>query len=138
MELVKTYKVKKSSRNKLTKKQLTELRSHKYFLFERSWRQLIERLKYLDALCRTNTDLYKYDMERIENLYNIANKCFCKELYCIGMENEIMPDMICTKRESRSVKLSIMTGEAIMMDWLKIRQHFNVKVCCFIFKPINK
>lgn len=116
MELTKTYKVKKSSRNKLTKKQLTELRSHKYFLFERSWRQLIERLKYLDALCRTNTDLYKYDMERIENLYERANKCFCKELYCIGMENKIMPDMICTKRENRSVKLSIMTGEAVMMD----------------------
>ena len=116
MQLVKTYKVKKSSRNKLTKKQLTELRSHKYFLFERSWRQFIERLKYLDALCRTNTDLYKYDMERIENLHKIANKCFCKELYWLGIENKIMPDMICTKRESRSVKLSIMKGEAIMMD----------------------
>lgn len=116
MQLVKTYKVKKSSRNKLTKKQLTELRSRKYFLFERSWRQLIERLNYLKALYHTNTDLYKYDMERIRNLHKIANKCFCKELFWIGMEDEIFPDIICTKRESRSVKLSIMKGEAMMMD----------------------
>ena len=115
MQLVKTYKVKKSSRNKLTKKQLNELKKRKYFLFERSWRQFIERLKYLDALCRTNTDLYKYDMERIENLYKIANKCFCKELFWIGMEDEIIPDMICAKRESRSVKLSFTKVEAILL-----------------------
>lgn len=113
--ITKTYKVKKSSRNKLTKKQLNELRSHKYFLFERSWKQFMERLNYLKALYHTNTDLYKYDMERIRNLHKIANKCFCKELYWLGMENKILPDMICTKRESRSVKLSIMTGEAMMM-----------------------
>ena len=41
MQLVKTYKVKKSSRNKLNKKQLAELRSKKYILFERSWEALI-------------------------------------------------------------------------------------------------
>ena len=114
--ITKTYKVKKSSRNKLTKKQLMDLRSHEYFLFERSWRQFIERLNYLKALYRTNTGLYKYDMERIKNLHKIANKCFCKELYQMGMENKIFPDMVCTKRESRSVKLSIMKGEAIMMN----------------------
>ena len=140
MELIKTYKVKKSSRNKLTKKQLTELRKRKYFLFERSWRQFIERLNYLKALYHTNTDLYKYDMERIKNLHKIANKCFCKELFWIGMEDEILPDIICTKRESRSVKLSFTKVDAILMGkWkYKIRQHSNVKVCCLIFKPINK
>ena len=112
--ITKTYKVKKSSRNKLTKKQLTELRSHKYFLFERSWRQFIERLNYLKALYRTNTELYKYDKERIKNLHKIANKCFCKELFWIGMENKILPDIICTKQANRRVKLSFTKVEAIL------------------------
>ena len=115
MQLVKTYKIKKSSRNKLNKKQLTELRSHKYFLFERSWKQFMERLNYLKALYRTNTDLYKYDMERIRKLHKIANKCFCKELFWIGMEDEILPDMICTKQANRRVKLSFTKIDAILM-----------------------
>ena len=108
-------KVKKSSRNKLTKKQLSDLRSRKYFLFERSWEQVCERLNYLKALYRTNTDLYKYDMERIKNLYNRANKCFCKELFWNGMEDEIIPDMICAKQANRCVKLSFTKVEAILM-----------------------
>ena len=115
MELTKTYKVRKSSRSKLTKKQLNELKKRKYFLFERSWRQFIERLNYLKALYRTNTDLYKYDMERIKNLYKIANKCFCKELFWIGMEDEIIPEMICAKQANRRVKLSFTKVEAILM-----------------------
>ena len=53
MELVKTYKVKKSSRNKLTKKQLNELRSRHYIIFERSWEAFIFRLNYIKAVCRT-------------------------------------------------------------------------------------
>lgn len=114
MQLVKTYKVKKSSRNKLTKKQLNELRNCKYFLFERSWKEVMERLNYLKALYHTNTDLYKYDKERIKNLHKIANKCFCKELFWIGMEDKILPDMICAKQANRRVKLSFTKVEAIL------------------------
>ena len=70
---------------------------------------------YLKALYRTNTDLYKYDKERIKNLYNRANKCFCKELFWIGMEDEIIPDMICAKQANRRVKLSFTKIDAILM-----------------------
>lgn len=84
MQLVKTYKVKKSSRNKLTKKQLAELRSKKYILFERSWDALIFRLNYIKAVCRKNAELHKYSLQRVSRLYDYANKTFPQELCEVG------------------------------------------------------
>lgn len=111
MELVKTYKVKKSSRNKLTKKQLNELRSRHYIIFERSWEAFIFRLNYIKAVCRTNTELHKYSLNRVRKLFDVVNASFAKELYEIGAVNSSASDMICyaTIPKIRRIKLSILS-----------------------------
>lgn len=109
MELVKTYKVKKSSRNKLTKKQLKELRSRKYIFFERSWEAFIFRLNYIKAVCRTNEEIHKYSLQRIFRLYDYANNTFPKELYDVGAIKEYRPEMICFINDPkiRRMKISV-------------------------------
>ena len=109
MQLVKTYKVKKSSRNKLTKKQLAELRSKKYILFERSWDALIFRLNYLKAVCRKNAELHKYSLQRVRRLYDYANKTFPQELCEVGAVERYTNSMLSFINDPkiRCMKLSI-------------------------------
>lgn len=109
MQLVKTYKVKKSSRNKLTKKQLAELRSKKYILFERSWEALIFRLNYIKAVCRKNAELHKYSLQRVSQLYDYANKTFPQELYEVGAVERYTNTMLSFVNDPkiRRMKISI-------------------------------
>ncbi len=109
MQLGRTYIVKKSSRNKLTKKQLAELRSKKYILFERSWDALIFRLNYLKAVCRKNAELHKYSLQRISRLYDYANKTFPQELCEVGAVERYTDPMLSflNNPKIRFMKISI-------------------------------
>lgn len=109
MQLVKASKLKKSSRNKLNKKQLAELRSKKYILFERSWDALIFRLDYIKAVCRKNAELHKYSLQRVRRLYDYANKTFPQELYEVGAIERYTNTMLSfvNDPEIRRMKISI-------------------------------
>lgn len=80
MLLTKTYKVRKCSRNKLTKKQLSELRNHKFIVFERSYDNCLQRLNIVKAYCNTNRELHKYTFNRMEVLWEKLQQIYVKEL----------------------------------------------------------
>lgn len=109
MELTKTYKIKKSSRNKLTKKQLQTLRAHKYIIFERSWESTIFRLKYIKAVARTNMELHKYTLQRVMKLYQVIETEMPKEVALALSYNETNFNKfnLMTDRKARNFKVSI-------------------------------
>lgn len=109
MILTKTINVKKSSRNKLTKKQLTMLRAHKYIIFERSWENILFRLKYIKARALTNKELHKYTLIRVENLFDLIEKELPKEVaFTLGYnETDYNKWKLIGDRKARNCKVSI-------------------------------
>lgn len=75
------------SRNKLTKKQLAELRKRKYIFFERSYENCLFHLTYCKAVIRSfhkDTDVFKYSIERIKKMYDLVHETYVKELKTLG------------------------------------------------------
>lgn len=82
--VTKVIKFKNCSRNKLTKKQLAELRSRKYIIYERSYENCLNRLTICKARINTNPELYKYSYERFKRLFEYIKTEYLKELISLG------------------------------------------------------
>lgn len=107
MELTKTIKVRKCSRNKLTKKQLKELRSHKFLLFERSWESILTRINITKAFCRQNSELHKYSLERLRKLHERAKEAVLNELELMGELERKEGYMVVLNQKQRRIKVSV-------------------------------
>lgn len=84
----KVIKFKNCSRNKLNKKQLAELRSKKYIIFERSYENCLFRLKICKARVATDPERYKYSFERVKRLWEYIQTAYLKELISLGYMEE--------------------------------------------------
>lgn len=103
----------KRSRNKLTKKQLKELRSHRFVLYERSYNNVMKRLIFCKAMINTYSGspnikegIFCYSYERVRRLYDFMHNEFIEELKNIG----IVPDNVnfyIFDKKARDFKLSI-------------------------------
>ena len=104
----KTYKIRKRSRNRLTKSQLKELRKGGYIIFERSYANCLERLNIVKACSHTNPELHKYTFYRMRKLWDFCQKKYVEELTNLGYINK--GDNIykvCAHRDLRNVKISL-------------------------------
>lgn len=70
---------------KLTKRQRVLLKAHKYVLFERSYRQAMERINLLRSECRNNINLHKSSMTRLHRLKDFICEALPAELYEAGL-----------------------------------------------------
>ncbi len=115
MELTKTYKVRKCSHNKLTKKQLTALRSQKWILFERSYQNVMERLTYCKAFMRTYKDvtdmkqsIFCHSWERVRRMYEFMQNQFMDELKALDIvRSDAHYLCMVGDRKARNFKISI-------------------------------
>ena len=81
--MAKVMKLGQMSRNKLTKKQLAELRKRKYVFFERSYENCMFQLGYCKAVILSyhkDTDVFKYSIERIKRMYDLVHETYVNEL----------------------------------------------------------
>lgn len=106
MELVKTYKYRKCSRNKLSKKQLKELRSKHFIIFERSFQNCMERLNICKAYLNTYEVTKKYSKKRVQRLFEYITTQYPKELLEIGVYTENHYQLL-TDKKARNLKISI-------------------------------
>lgn len=107
MILSKELNIKKRSRNKLTKKQLKELRSHKFFLYERSWETTLTRLKITKAYCLVNRELHKHSLDRINKLFDKAKEAFANELEAMGAYERKEGYVFNLSPKQRKIKISV-------------------------------
>lgn len=106
MELVKTYKYRKCSHNKLSKKQLKELKSKRFIIFERSYQNCMERLHICKAYLNTYEVTRKYSADRVKRLFNYIKEQYPKELSEIGIQAENYMQILADKKK-RGFKISI-------------------------------
>lgn len=108
MILTKTYKVRKCSRNKLTKKQLSELRKHKFIIFERSYDNCLQRLNIVKAYCNTNMELHKYTFNRMKVLWEKLQQIYVKELKELNyINNDSNIHDLTFNSKLRKIKISV-------------------------------
>lgn len=106
--VTKVIKFKNCSRNKLTKKQLVELRSRKYIIYERSYENCLNRLTICKARINSNPELYKYSFERVKRLLEYIHAAYLKELISLGyMEEGSHYLNISLSPKLRRIKLSL-------------------------------
>lgn len=108
--MAKAMKLGQMSRNKLSKKQLKELRERKYHIFERSYENCIFQLNYCKAVVRSfhkDSDIFKHTIKRIERMYDFIHEKYPKELKELGyVDNDIHYINLGIDRKLRAIKLT--------------------------------
>lgn len=110
---MKQIKLGQRSRNKLTKKQLTELRSKHYAIFERSYQNCMDELAYCKALLNTKwinqNNLFQYSRERVKRLFDYVHEAYPKELANLGhIEPNSNYYALVMDKKARNIKLSFL------------------------------
>lgn len=98
------------SRKKLTKKQLANLRSHNWFIFERTMLQCYKRMTYIKAVIQLSNDreLYKYTWKRLLRFKDKLNILALEEFKSMGIvPKDRNAEFLNWDKKTRSVKLSI-------------------------------
>lgn len=100
----------KCSHNKFTKSQWKNLRSNKYFLFERSYKECKDRIMFMGAIINTyykDKDKIKYRINSIKKLIIKIEDAFLTELKAIGYLNDDANVYDLNNKDIKHIKISI-------------------------------
>lgn len=108
----KIYNYRKCSHNKFNKAQLADLRSGRYFLFERSYAECMKRLMFMDAILHSG--FYKHDENKaiyrrksIRNFREKIRDTFLFELKSLGYLNNDANIYMLALKEFKNIKITI-------------------------------
>lgn len=100
----------KCSHNKFTKSQWENLRSNKYFLFERSYKECKDRIMFMGAIINTyykDQNRIKYRRESIKRLIIKIETAFLTELKALGYLNDNANVYNLWNKNIRYIKITI-------------------------------
>ena len=112
MLITKTIRFRASSRPKLLKKDRNVLKSGKFTIFERNWKDTVKRLCYMRAVLRTDPEKYRYSAKRYRVLAEKLQLLFPYALYQVGEVDKADRSYVSLNKEQISLKITVTAEEA--------------------------